>query len=79
MEIGNEANKKNWKKTVLEDLKKLNMDWDTAENMANVRWALPSCVAQCAAGLRLQIKLMAWTTFEVEHGTFMQEAVVSRI
>jgi len=37
--------RKNWKVTVLEDLKKLILDWDAAENMAKDRGAWHSCVA----------------------------------
>ena len=42
--------RKNWKATVIEDLKKLNMDWDEAEQIAENRRTWKSCVAQCAAG-----------------------------
>jgi exonuclease III len=42
--------RKNWKATVLEDLKKLNLDWDEAEKTAEDRKTWQSCVAQCAAG-----------------------------
>jgi len=42
--------RKNWKATVLEDLKKLNMDWQAGEKMAEDRQTWRSCVAQCAAG-----------------------------
>jgi len=40
--------RKNLKLTVFENLKKLNMEWDTAENMAKDRQTWHSCVAQCA-------------------------------
>jgi len=42
--------KENWKATVLDDLRKLNMDWDEAKIMAVDRRAWQSCVAQCATG-----------------------------
>jgi len=42
--------RKNWKATVLDDLRKLNMDWDETKNMAVDRRTWRSYVAQCASG-----------------------------
>ena len=44
--------RKNWKTTVMEDLQKIEMDWEEAENMSGDRMMWQSCVAQCAAGTR---------------------------
>ena len=44
--------RKNWRATVTEDLKKMNMIWEDAEEIAGDRTAWRSCVARCAAGTR---------------------------
>ena len=43
--------RKNWT-TVMEDLMRIEIDWEETENMAGDRMVWQSCVAQCAAGTR---------------------------
>jgi hypothetical protein len=44
--------RKNWKATVLEDLKVMGMIWEDAEQAAEDRLTWQSCVARCAGGTR---------------------------
>ena len=44
--------RKNWRTTVKEDLKTLDMAWEDAEEMAGDRTMWRRCVARCAAGTR---------------------------
>jgi len=49
--------KKNWKSTVIEDLKKMKMDWNTEVKRTQDRRAWHGSVAQCAAGARGRTKI----------------------
>jgi len=42
--------RKNWKMTVTEDLKTMEMDWNEAEQAAENRLMWRCCVAQCIGG-----------------------------
>ena len=42
----------NWKTTIIEDLKTMEMSWQEAEEIAEERTMWRSCVARCAEGMR---------------------------